>query len=29
MLEDGIKSLEIERPPRPMDLLELVASSLA
>jgi Fe-S oxidoreductase/nitrate reductase gamma subunit len=29
MLEDGIKSLEMERSPRPMDLLELVASSLA
>ena len=29
MLEDGMKSLEMERPPRPMDLLELVASSLA
>jgi Fe-S oxidoreductase len=28
MLEDGIKSLELERSPRPVDLLELVASSL-
>jgi Fe-S oxidoreductase len=29
MLEDGMKSLEMERSPRLMDLLELVASSLA
>jgi Fe-S oxidoreductase len=28
MLEDGIKSLELGRSPRPVDLLELVASSL-
>ncbi len=29
MLEDGMKALEMERSPRPLDLLELVASSMA
>jgi Fe-S oxidoreductase len=28
MLEDGISSLEMEKPPRVMDIIEIVASSL-
>jgi Fe-S oxidoreductase len=28
MLEDGISSLEMEQPPKVMDIIEIVASSL-
>ncbi len=28
MLDDGMKSLETEKPPRVMDLVEIVASSI-
>jgi hypothetical protein len=28
MLEDGINSLEMKRPPKIMDIIEIVASSL-